>query len=313
MLLNQWQTTIRKKVSFVGKGLHSGRIVVLDIYPSEADRGIVFQRTDNEDAHPVRAHASNVTSTRLSTTIGFGLSSVSTIEHLMAALTGLGIHNALVKLNGPEIPILDGSARPFIKQLMMAGTRFLSKPLKVWRVRSSFEFRQGDQFIRLLPSERQRIKCSIDFDHKAIGFQSIDFRPSLDQFLAIAGARTFCHYKDVNYMREQGLALGGSLENAIVIDDEGVMNDEGLRSPAEFVQHKLLDLIGDLSLLESPIWGDIIAHKPGHQLQASFMKAVLEQFNEIFEVRLAAEFMPRDAEVKEGHVLMAAQAFATFA
>ncbi|MFW7378177.1 MAG: UDP-3-O-acyl-N-acetylglucosamine deacetylase [Oligoflexus sp.] len=297
MNLNEWQTTIRRKVSFVGKGLHSGRIVTMEISPAEADHGIVFQRSDCQDAQPIAALLQNISSTRLNTTIGFGGSSVSTIEHLMAAFAGLGIHNAMIRLNGPEVPILDGSAKPFIKQLQSVGTRSLSKLLRVWRIKTAFEFQQGDQFIRLLPSDRQRIKCSIDFDHKVIGYQSIDFRPNLEQFLTIAQARTFCHYKDVNILRQQGLALGGSLENAVVIDGQGVMNEEGLRSPLEFVQHKLLDLIGDLSLLGAPIWGDIITHKPGHQLHANFMAKLMEHHEQIFESVAAHQLIaPKDEE-----------------
>lgn len=309
MNLSQWQTTIRQKVNFVGKGLHSGRIVTLEVCPAEADHGIVFLRTDAEHAQPVHALYNNVSSTRLNTTIGEGASSVSTIEHLMAAFAGLGIHNALVRLNGPEVPILDGSARPFVKQFLGIGIRNLNKQLKVWRVKKAFEFQQGDQFIRLLPTARQRIKCSIDFSHKTIGYQAIDFRPNLAQFQTIGQARTFCHYKDVKLMRQQGLALGGSLENAIVIDDHGVMNEEGLRSPHEFVQHKLLDLIGDLSLLGAPILGDIIAHKPGHQLQAAFMSKVMDHFEDIFEVVPANEIL---AVAQEEEPALIGAALATF-
>lgn len=296
MISNPWQTTIRQKVNFVGKGLHSGRIVNLEVCPAEADQGIIFWRNDSADAQPVQALFSNVSSTRLNTTIGLGCSSVSTIEHLMAAFAGLGIHNATVRINGPEVPILDGSAKPFIRRFLAAGIRSLQKPLRVWRVAKAFEYQQGDQYIRLLPAERQRIKCMIDFDHKAIGYQSLDYRPSHEQFLAVAQARTFCHYRDVNRMREQGLALGGSLENAVVIDDSGIMNSEGLRSPLEFVQHKLLDLIGDLSLLGAPILGDIIAYKPGHQLQAAFMANVMNHFSQIFEVVSAHDLMPAAEE-----------------
>jgi UDP-3-O-[3-hydroxymyristoyl] N-acetylglucosamine deacetylase len=297
-MINQWQSTVKKKISFVGKGLHSGRIVKLDILPARADTGIVFQRTDSQRAQPVRADALNVTSTRLNTTIGHGPSSVSTIEHLMAAFAGLGIHNALVQLNGPELPILDGSAKPFIEHLAAAGTARLNRRQIAWQVKQPFEWRCGDQYVKVLPSNRQRVKCSIDFPHAAIGFQSIDYRPNRDQFLAIAQARTFCHFRDVNQMRERGLALGGSLDNAIVVDDQGVMNEEGLRSPLEFVQHKLLDLIGDLSLLGAPIWGDVIAYKPGHQLHADFMKAALEQFEQVFEPIASGDLIP-ERTVKE--------------
>jgi UDP-3-O-[3-hydroxymyristoyl] N-acetylglucosamine deacetylase len=277
MKISRWQTTLRDKASFVGKGLHSGRIVLLDVLPAEANSGIRFVRTDRESPRPIRAIAANVSSTTLNTTIGSADHSVSTIEHLMAAFAGAGITNATVRLNAPEVPILDGSARPFLKRFQSIGLRHQSVRQKVFKVVRPFEFRVGDQYIRVSPASQTEFVCTIDFPHPAIGRQSFTFRPGQDQFSEVAQARTFCNYSDVQKMREQGLALGGSLENAIVLAEKGVMNEEGLRSSVEFVQHKLLDLIGDFHLLGASIVGLIEAYKPGHALHASFMKAVLNE------------------------------------
>ena len=217
MSLQLTQTTIQKTIALTGKGLHSGRIVKLEILPAPANSGIVFQRTDNPDAEPVLAIADKITSTTLSTNIGLGPSSVSTIEHLMAAFSGLGITNALVKLDSPEVPILDGSSMTFVRELLNAGQLDLGKAQKYWRIKESFEIRNGDQFIRIDPADSFSVKCSIDFPHKSIGFQSIEYKGSAENFISICRSRTFCNMKDVNAMREQGLALGGSLDNAIVV------------------------------------------------------------------------------------------------
>ncbi|SME89927.1 UDP-3-O-acyl-N-acetylglucosamine deacetylase [Pseudobacteriovorax antillogorgiicola] len=298
------QTSIQSKVRFTGKGLHCGRIVHLDVLPAKADTGIVFHRNDDPAAEPIQAHAFNITSTALSTTIGLGPSSVSTIEHLMAAFAGLGISNAIVRLNAPEVPIMDGSSKPFVKKLMTAGIRELDKAQKIWKVIKPFEIREGDQFIRIEPSRRQRYQCSIDFPFHMIGKQSVDYWASTENFIRVANARTFCHIKDVNMMKEQGLALGGSLENAIVISDDGLLNAEGLRSQEEFAEHKLLDLIGDMALLGAPFLGDVKVHKPGHALTAKFTKALLENESEYLEAMFISPFVrPKE------HVSTASQVF----
>lgn len=277
MINTKWQSTLKEKVRFTGKGLHSGRIVTLDIHPAEADTGITFTRTDCDAPVEIKAHALNISSTMLNTTIGSGHTSVSTIEHLMAALAGLGIGNARIIIDGPEVPILDGSSRPFIEKLMRFGVKLLAHRQSAFFVTKPFEYRIGDQYVKVRPARQQKISCIIDFPHPAIGRQSMTYSGSKSEFLNVGSARTFCSYSDVRKMRAQGLALGGSLDNAIVLDDKGVMNDEGLRSSQEFVQHKLLDLVGDLYLLGSPLIGSIEAYKPGHRLHAEFMKALLEQ------------------------------------
>ena len=283
MSIMAYQTSLKSKVRFTGKGLHCGRIVHMDVCPAKANTGIIFHRTDDVRAEPVAAHAFNISSTSLSTTIGHGVSSVSTIEHIMAALAGLGISNAIIKLNAPEVPIMDGSSGPFVKEFLSCGIEKLGAPQKVYKVKKSFEIKQGDQYIRVEPSQRPQIQCKINFPYEVIGEQTIDYKPSADNFARISQARTFCHIKDVNYMKENGLALGGSLENAIVISDDGLLNSEGLRSNLEFVEHKLLDLVGDMALLGAPILGKISVSKPGHSLHAAFTRALLENESDLLE------------------------------
>lgn len=273
--MSRFQKTINAPVYFVGKGLHSGRIVNLEVLPASPGAGIIFQRTDTEGAIPVQAHALNITSTELSTKIGRGGNSVATIEHLMAAFAGMGIDNALVRLNGPEVPVMDGSALPFVKRFKEVGLKTQHVKRTWLKVKKAFEVRNGDQFIRVEPSHQRVIKCSIQFKNPVIGFQTVDFKFTNDNFHDVCEARTFCHVNDVKMMQSQGLALGGSLENAVVVTDTGVMNEEGLRYGDEFVRHKLLDLIGDIALLGSPLLADITAHKPGHTLHAQFMTEIL--------------------------------------
>ncbi len=282
--MERYQKTIGETVVFTDKGLHSGRIVRLEIQPAAANTGIVFQRTDLETALPIAAHVRNISSTELSTTIGHGSHAISTIEHLMAAFAGLGIDNVYVCINGPEVPIIDGSSEPFVKAFLEAGLKVLSAERKVYVLRDTFEFRRGDQYLIATPSQRPRIRCSIEFKRSIIGSQAFDYRPSPENFLKVADARTFCHLNDVNLMREQGLALGGSMDNAIVVTDSAVLNAGGLRGNNEFVRHKLLDMIGDLSLLGHSLLADITAHKPGHTLHAQFMRELWARRDELLDL-----------------------------
>ena len=266
------QQTLANKVNFSGKGLHSGRFVKMEILPADADSGIVFERMDTQYPTQIKAIYSNITDSRLSTTISAGLNSVSTTEHLMAAFAGLQIDNALIRLNGPEVPIMDGSAFPFIEKIRTAGIKLQGVPRKIFVIAEKFEVRDGDRYIKVEPSSSIDIFCSIGYNNSIIGSQEISYEHSEKNFIKIAKARTFCHLRDVNGLRSQGLALGGSLDNAIVVDANKVLNENGLRFPDEFVRHKLLDLIGDLYLAGGQLIGKIEAHKPGHALQACFVK-----------------------------------------
>ncbi|MGE0171824.1 MAG: UDP-3-O-acyl-N-acetylglucosamine deacetylase [Oligoflexales bacterium] len=277
MFMSVYQSTLRESALFVGKGLHTGRIVRMEVFPSAENTGIVFQRTDNSEFEPILAQTGNIASTELCMTIGSGPNRIATIEHLMAAFAGLGVDNALVKLNGPEVPIMDGSSGPFVKGLLKAGLTCQPALKKFLVVKKELEVKNGDQFIKVEPADALTIKCSIDYDRGVvIGRQSVDYRASLTHFLDIAKSRTFCHINDVNAMRQKGLALGGSLDNAVVVTDSQVVNREGLRDQNEFVKHKLLDLIGDLYLLGFPIVGKITVHKPGHTLHAQLMRELLK-------------------------------------
>ncbi|RYZ60125.1 MAG: UDP-3-O-[3-hydroxymyristoyl] N-acetylglucosamine deacetylase [Proteobacteria bacterium] len=287
MLLNTWQTTLKSSVEFTGKGLHKGQAVRMIVEPAPVNTGIVFSRADLSVSQMIPARADLVSTSQLCTTLGAGDHAVSTIEHLMAAFAGLGISNARVIVDGPELPIMDGSSSAFVHGLMSVGLRQSPERAKAYRLRKPLVILDGDKMLRLDPAERQSIKCSIDFKSKAIGAQSIEYRESLDGFLQLANARTFCHLSDVEMMRSQGLALGGGLDNAIVVTDDEVLNQEGLRSQDEFVRHKLLDLIGDFALLGAPLLARISAHKSGHAMHARCLQVLLSQKEQYLE-----EFYP---------------------
>ncbi len=287
MLLNRWQTTLAAPVVFSGKGLHSGRVVTMQVKPAPANHGLVFARTDVAISRKLQGRADLICTTMLSTTLGEGSTAISTIEHLMAAFAGLGITNAMVCVDAPEIPIMDGSAIDFVRGFLAAGIVELPALAVAFRLKKRLSITEGDKHIVIEPSESQRIRCTIDFRSPVIGRQTVDYRENLDSFLSIADARTFCHFSDVQAMREKGLALGGGLDNAIVVTDSGVMNDTGLRSADEFVKHKLLDLIGDFATLGAPLLADIQAFKSGHSLHAKAIQFLLENRSVYLE-----EFFP---------------------
>ena len=277
------QKTLAAKVSFHGKGVHSGKLTSVQILPADSDTGILFQRTDIANADYISAIATNITTTHMSTVLGNQHYTIATIEHLMAALFGVGIDNAVIKVNGPEIPILDGSSRRFSEKFEKIGYTKLSKPKTYLAVTKEFEVRSGDGYIRILPAAHLSFLCTIDFGDKVIGRQSLDMPFTKRHFLEIAEARTFCRQKDIHALQSQGKALGGSLDNAVVVNDSGVVNQEGLRMKDEFVRHKLLDGIGDLALLGAPLIGRVEMYKPGHTLNAQFTKIALEKKDELFK------------------------------
>jgi UDP-3-O-[3-hydroxymyristoyl] N-acetylglucosamine deacetylase len=283
-MISNKQQTVARKVQLSGVALHSGKVVQLEIHPAAVNTGIIFKRIDLPGMPSVLAHVSNIQATELNTTIKMGEAKVATIEHLMAAFAGLGIDNALVKINGPEVPVMDGSAAPFIERILTAGISIQNAQRRYFVVRESFEFRSGDKWIKVDPSDCAEFEMHIDFKSQVIGRQSFGFNLNGRSFLKIAGCRTFCHIDDVNSMRRAGLALGGSLENAVVVSDDEVLNPEGLRFKDEFVRHKLLDCIGDLYLLGGPIVGKVSAYKSGHGLHAGFMRAVWARRNEVLSV-----------------------------
>jgi len=246
------------------------------ISPADADEGIVFVRTDLKGDNRVKADVHNVRDTTLATTLGVNGVTVSTVEHLMSAFSGMGVDNAIVEVDAPEIPIMDGSARPFVELLKEVGTRTQDKSKKLLVVQKEVCVSEGESTAMLLPSPEFRITYRIAFSHPSIGEQSYEMTFSdISYEREICSARTFGFVKDVEYMQAKGLALGGSLQNAVILDDQRIINKEGLRCPKEFVKHKILDAIGDLSLLGIPIIGHFVAYKAGHHLNNLLLKELL--------------------------------------
>ncbi len=282
------QRTVAKRVSCTGVGLHSGKPATLTLAPAAADAGITFVRMDV--GVEVVARSGSVADTTLSTTIGTGPARVSTVEHVLAALTGMGIDNCRVEVDGPEIPILDGSAAPFVALIREAGVRTLRAGKRFLVLQRPVEVRDGDRFARLEPSESLSIDFTADFDHPLITDQAFRFHFS-DRVFAreVARARTFCFLRDIETMKSMGLARGGSLENAIVVDDFSILNPEGLRFPDEFARHKVLDALGDLTLAGLPVIGAFTARKSGHGLNQALVRKVLAEAASHRVVRVSAE------------------------
>jgi UDP-3-O-[3-hydroxymyristoyl] N-acetylglucosamine deacetylase len=271
------QKTIRQPVTLSGIGLHSGKRVTLTLHPARANTGIRFQRTDLPESVEIPANVRNVHSTNLATTLSSGNAKVSTVEHLMAALWALGIDNVLCAVEGEELPILDGSAAPFAQLIRKAGVKAQRSPRRFLVALKQIELRSGDKWATLKPSREFKIRYTIDFPHPVIGRQNFEFNSNTDFFKEIAPCRTFGFLKDVERMQSMGLALGGSLQNAVVLDDVKALNPDGLRFADEFVRHKVLDAIGDFSLIGYPILAEIELHRAGHELQTKLVQELLEQ------------------------------------
>jgi UDP-3-O-[3-hydroxymyristoyl] N-acetylglucosamine deacetylase len=283
-MMSNKQHTVARRIEMSGIALHSGKVVRIEILPGAINTGIIFKRIDLPGSPTVAAHVSNIQSTDLNTTIANGDAKVSTIEHLMAAFAGLGVDNALIKIDGPEVPVMDGSAAPFVDKILVAGLAAQDAQRRYFVVREAFEFKSGDKWIRVEPAQKTSFTMEIDFKSRAIGRQFFGFTLDREAFLDLAACRTFCHINDVNAMRRAGLALGGSLENAVVVSDDEVLNPEGLRFDDEFVRHKILDCVGDLALLGGPIIGKVTASKSGHGLHAAFMRAVWANRGEVLAI-----------------------------
>ena len=273
-----FQQTLGNKAAFSGIGLHTGKLITLTLRPAEPGTGIVFHRVDLSPAVSIEARAANVVNTRLSTTIGRAGASVSTIEHLMAALYGCGIDNAHVDINGPEVPIMDGSAASFVEGIVRAGAKGCGKARKYLVVKKPVSVVEGDKKISIIPSRYYKISFDMQFAHQAVRSQSRSMTFSPQCFASeIASARTFGFLAEVETLKAHGLALGGSLDNAVVIGDEGVLNQEGLRFPDEFVRHKILDSVGDLALAGHRLIGHVKATKSGHDLNHKLVTELLRR------------------------------------
>ena len=271
------QRTIAEKISCTGIGLHSGRPVQLTLHPGRTDSGIVFVRCDGAHAVEIPAHPENVVSTRYATTLGRGDATVGTVEHLLAALYGLGIDNVRVELDGPEVPVMDGSAASFVFLIRAAGIYPQKAPRRVLRVRAPLEVRDGAKRIRIEPSRNFKLSYVVDFEHPAIGHQSIQGLELAEGVFErhICRARTFGFLHEVQALWRAGLARGGSLDNTVVMDERRVLNPEGLRFPDEFVRHKLLDLLGDLSLVGMPLQAHVKVERGGHALHQQLLQELL--------------------------------------
>jgi UDP-3-O-[3-hydroxymyristoyl] N-acetylglucosamine deacetylase len=270
------QRTLRRTISCAGIGLHSGNKVTLSLKPAPADYGIRFVRTDLGGLE-IPATVDHLAGIQYATGLARDAASVETVEHLLAALATLGIDNVRVELNYPEVPIMDGSAAPFVYLIHEAGVKRLAAPRRYLKILRPIALSQGDKRIALYPSDHFKVTYSISFDHPLLRHQSRTMRISEESFVEeIAPARTFGFLKEVEMLRQRGLALGGSLDNAIVLGDTGVLNN-ALRFDDEFVRHKILDVLGDLALLGFPVVGHLVAHRGGHALHTTFAAKILTE------------------------------------
>ncbi len=299
------QRTLKNVIRATGVGLHTGQKVYLTLRPAAPDTGIVFRRVDLDSPVDIPAKAENVGDTRLSTTLVKDGVRISTVEHLLSAFAGLGIDNAYVDVSAPEVPIMDGSAGPFVFLIQSAGVEEQNVAKKFIRIKSPVEVRDGDKVARFEPFKGFKVSFGIDFDHPAM---SEDRRSSVIDFSStsfvkeVSRARTFGFLRDIETLREKGLALGGSMDNAIVVDDFRVLNEDGLRYEDEFVKHKILDAIGDLYLLGHSLIGAFNGYKSGHELNNRLLKALIAQPEAWEEVTFADAEQAPISYMKPAHV-----------
>ena len=291
-LLNQ--KTIKKPVTFSGIGLHSGKPSKICVKPSDPDTGIVFKRIDQKDNNLIYPNFMNVSNTALNTTISNSNGvKVSTIEHLMGALFGIGIDNALIEIDNEEVPILDGSAKVFIEEILTAGLELSNKPIKIIKINKKIEFKNGDKFISIEPS---KLSLDIDFELKyqnqIIGNQRNKKNVYEDDLTDIFESRTFCLYEDIETIKKNGLAKGGSLDNAVVVKGEEVLNSEGLRNSKEFVNHKILDCIGDLYTSGYRMIASINCSQGGHYLTNSLLRKVFNNKDNFSIIEIQERTLP---------------------
>jgi len=297
------QKTINKNIVLKGTGLHTGLDVSLVIKPAEPNTGIIFKRTDLKENNIIIPNLFNVSSAIFCTTVSneSGVS-ISTIEHLMGAFYGMGIDNALVEINSQEVPILDGSAKIFVKAINEVGIKISSIPIKIIKIEKKIDFNDGKKTISIEPS---KVSLDIDFElkykNKLIGTQRNIIKVYESDLTDIYNSRTFCLYEDVKKLKEMGLAKGGSLENAIVVKDNNIMNKEGLRNKKEFVNHKILDCMGDLYLSGYKIIGKIVCSQGGHKLTNQLLRKVFQDKNNFSIIEIKEKNLPH-AFVNKGNL-----------
>ena len=285
------QRTLASQIKAAGIGLHTGKKISLHLKPAQSDSGIIFQRTD-VNSRPIKASLENVFDTRLSTSLSNSEVKISTVEHLLSALAGLGIDNALVELDGPEVPIMDGSARPFVFMIQSAGIKEQNSPKKFIKIKKNIRVEQDEKWAMIEPFDGFKVAFTIDFNHPAFDqtLQSSEINFSSVSYLSqVSRARTFGFARDIEKLRQNNLALGGSVNNAIVIDDYKIVNEDGLRYKDEFVKHKILDAIGDLYLLGHSIIGSFSAFKSGHHLNNLLLRELVNNQNAWEEVIIEDE------------------------
>ena len=283
------QRSIDKAASCSGVGLHTGMPINLNFLPAPVNTGLVFIRRDMSPPVFIKALAENVRATDLSTTLGIGKGVVQTVEHILSAVSGLNIDNLYIEIDGPEIPIMDGSASVFVSMLKRAGIVSQGIGQPYLKILKTVELKEGNKRIRIDPSPKRSLHCLIDYDHPFIGKQSFSFNGQEEMFIMdISRARTFCFLKEVKALWKRGVAKGGSLDNAIVIGDTGIINETGLRYQDEFSRHKVLDLMGDLSLIGMPFVGKVTAERVGHAFHTAFVSKLLSK-NKCWKIIIPAE------------------------
>lgn len=286
------QATLAKSIEWTGIGLHSGRPVKMKLIPGLPESGIRIVRVDLPGCPEIPCRVENVTHTQMATTLGVGKASVSTVEHLMAALAVAGIDHLRIELDAPEVPISDGSAIEFYQALMAAGIRRQAKVRKVWRLKEAVRVQMGDKWAEARPMEGYLVEASVEFPHPAIGRQSFTYVEGVTRAEDFLSARTFGFLKEVEALKKMGLAQGGSLDNAIVLDEERVLNEGGLRYENEFARHKVLDAVGDLMLAGHRIQARVTLCRSGHELHRQLVQAILAKSElvelEVSQSRLAA-------------------------
>ena len=288
------QKTLKNKINFCGVGLHSGKLVKVCIKPSEPDTGIVFKRVDLKNNNLIFPNFSNVSSTSLNTTVSNEMGAkVSTIEHLMGALFGLGIDNALIEIDNEEVPILDGSAKEFIEKILATNFVVSNKPIKIIKINKKIEFKDGERYASMAPSKLSLdIEFELKYKNEIIGNQKNKINVYNDELEDVLNSRTFCLYEDIEAIKKVGLAKGGSLDNAIVVKGTDILNKDGLRNSKEFVNHKILDCIGDLFTSGYRIIGSIKCSRGGHYLTNQLLRKVFSDNSNFSIIEIQEKNLP---------------------
>ena len=293
---NLQQNTVKRVIHFSGVGVHNGRAVSMSIEPADINTGIIFERTDLINNNKIKAVIENVVESSLCTKIenNNGVS-VSTIEHLMATFNAFGIDNAIVKINSSELPALDGSSYEYVKKIVNTGIKSQDQKKKIFKILKKVEVRNGDRFITITPSDDLSINVSINYPNTIIGHSQYFYKHSKENFIEnLSMARTYTLFDDIEKMRTSGLAIGGNLNNAIVVDKHKILNPDGLRTEKEFVKHKALDCIGDFYLLGMPLIGTINCFAPGHNLNQLFIKEILKNRDNYTIIDMLSENQPNN-------------------